>query len=92
MAAELDRCSNRFSFVLADGTEVFPVQVNCRDGAAPHYRVSSGRRGGHVLISGGEVNEATMLHKVLYQGYAVRCASADGAACGLYRHTPSYAK
>lgn len=86
MAAELDRCSKRFSFVLADGTEVFPVCVECRDNDAPHYRVSRGRRGGHVLISGEEVNEAMMLQKVIHQGYAVRCVTEDGTACGLYRH------
>jgi hypothetical protein len=88
MAAELDRCFKQFSFVLADGTEVFPVRVKCRDDTAPHYRISLGRRGGHVLISGEDVNEATMLHKVVYQGYGVRCASADGKVRGLYRHCP----
>lgn len=88
MATELNRCSDRFSFVLADGTEVFPVQVNCQDNAAPHYRISCGRRGAHVLISSEDVSEYTMWHKVVYQGYAVRCKSEDGAVCGMYRHQP----
>lgn len=88
MTVERYRFSFLLSFVLADGTEVFPVQVRSRYSDVPRYRVSRGRRGGHTLRSGEDVDEATMFHKVIHLGYAVRCASTNGAVCGLYRQCP----
>jgi hypothetical protein len=89
MAAYPWCCSQRFSFILADGTEVFPVQLQSQNGTQPRYRVSLGRRGGHALRTGEDVDEATMFQKVVNQGYAIRCTSANGAVCGLYRRCPN---
>lgn len=84
MAAQQDRFSRAFSFVLNDGTEMFPVQMKRRDNGVLAYRVSRGGTGGNTIESGEEVDEATMIRKVFDHGYSVRCASLDGRTRGLY--------
>lgn len=85
MAAEPDRFSRAFSFVLNSGTEVFPVQMKRRNTGVIAYRISRGGTGGNTLESGEEADEMTMIRKVLNHGYAVRCASLDGETKGLYK-------
>lgn len=85
MAANQERFSDVFSFILNNGTEVFPLQMKRRDSGNIAYRVSRGGTGGNTLESGEEVDEPTMIRKVLDQGYAVRCSSRDGSTKGLYK-------
>lgn len=85
MAAEQDRFSHAFSFILNNGTELFPVQMKRRDTGKIAYRVSRGGTGGNTLEAGEEADESTMIHKVLDLGYAVRCSSLDGKTKGLYK-------
>ncbi len=86
VATNQERLSRAFSFVLNNGTEVFPVQVKRRDNGNIAFRVSRGGTGGNTIESGEEVDEPTMVRKVLSLGYAVRCSSKDGATKGLYKH------
>lgn len=85
MAADQDRFSRAFSFVLNNGTELFPVQMKRRDTGMVAYRISRGGAAGNTLEAGEETDEATMIHKVLNLGYAVRCSSLDGNTKGLYK-------
>ncbi len=86
MATNHERLSTAFSFVLNNGTEVFPVQLKRRDNGNISFRISLGGAGGNTIASGEEVYESTMVCKVLSDGYAVRCSSKDGATKGLYKH------
>ena len=85
VAADQSRFSRAFSFVLNNGKEVFPVQMKRQDTGAVAYRVSRGGTGGNTLESGEEVDEPTMIRKVIDLGYAVRCSSLDGNTKGLYK-------
>jgi 5-methylcytosine-specific restriction endonuclease McrA len=86
MTISQERISRKFSFVLNNGTEVFPVQMKRRDTGSIAFRVSPGGKGGNTLEASEEVDEDTMVRKVLNEGYAVRCKSADGNTNGLYKH------
>ena len=85
MAANQERFSTAFSFILNSGIEVFPVQIKRRDNGNLAFRVSRGGTGGNTLKSGEEVDEATMIHKALNGNDAVRCSSTDGSTKGLYK-------
>lgn len=87
MATNQDRLSTAFSFVLDDGTEVFPVKMKRQDNGKITFRVSRGGAGGNTIESTEEVDEPTMVHKALNLGYAVRCSSKDGATRGQYKHS-----
>ncbi|MFW5454364.1 hypothetical protein [Thioalkalivibrio sulfidiphilus] len=86
MPTAQERISRRFSFILNNGTEVFPVQMKRRDTGTIAFRVSPGGTGGNTLEASEEVDEETMVWKVLEEGYAVRCKSLDGNMNGLYKH------
>lgn len=86
MPAAQVRISRRFSFVLNNGTEVFPVQMKRRDTGTIAFRISAGGTGGNTLEASEEVDEETMILKVLEEGFAVRCRSLDGNTNGLYKH------
>lgn len=85
MANGQDRFSRAFSFALNNGTEVFPVQMKNRSTGLVAYRVSRGGTEGNTLENGEEVDEVTMIKKVLNLGFAVRCGSLDGSVRGLYK-------
>jgi hypothetical protein len=85
MAVDQDRFSRAFSFVLNNGTELFPVRMKRRATGVVAYRISKGGTGGNTLEAGEEVDEETMIHKVFNLGYAVRCSSVDGSTSGLYK-------
>ena len=86
MPISQERMSRRFSFILNNGIEVFPVQMTRRDTGKIAFRVSPGGTGGNTLDATEEVDEETMVSLVLEQGYAVRCKSLDGHKNGLYKH------
>ena len=86
MATSPDRMSRIFCFVLNDGTKVFPVQMERRDTGNIAFRISPGGAGGNTLEASLEVDEQTMVHKVIKEGYAVRCKSVNGKTNGLYKH------
>jgi hypothetical protein len=81
-----ERISRIFSFILNNGTEVFPVQMKRRDTGVIAFRISPGGTGGNTLVACEEVDEDTMVRKVLMECYAVRCKSLDGNTNGLYKH------
>lgn len=85
MANDQDRFSRAFRFVLNNGTEVFPVRMKNRSTGLVAYRISHGGTGGNTLVAGEEVDEVTMINKVLNLDFAVRCASLDGSVRGLYK-------
>jgi hypothetical protein len=80
------RFTKIFCFILNDGTEIFPVMMKRRDTGKIAFRVSQGGSGGNTLLACDEVDEATMVKRVLGDGYAVRCSSVDGKTNGLYKH------
>jgi hypothetical protein len=86
MPVDQERISRQFSFILHTGTEVFPVQMKRRDTGTVAYRISPGGKRGNTLAAGEEVDEETMVWRVLHEGYAVRCRSLDGTTHGLYKH------
>lgn len=77
-----DRFCRKFSFVLTNGTEVFPVMMKRRETGRVAFRISVG---GNTKAAGEEVGESEMIKKVLEQSYAVRCSSLDGKTYGLYK-------
>jgi len=85
VATSQERISKKFSFVLNNGTEIFPVQMKRRDTGVIAFRISPGGTGGNTLTASEEVDEDTMIRKVLEEGYAVRCKSLDGNTNGLYK-------
>jgi hypothetical protein len=85
MSVDQDRFSRAFSFVLNNGIELFPVKMKRRDTGVVAFRISKGGTAGNTLEVGEEVDEETMIYKVLKLGYAVRCCSVDGSIRGLYK-------
>lgn len=81
-----NRMSQKICFVLNNGTKVFPLQMERRDTGNIAFRVSPGGTGGNTLEASLEVDEETMVHKVLNEGWAVRCKSVNGKTNGLYKH------
>lgn len=86
MAKDQDRFSRAFCFILKTGNEIYPLKMKRRETGNIAFRISVGGTGGNTKKTGEEVDEATMIHKVLNEGYAVRCSSLDGKVCGLYKH------
>lgn len=85
VATSQERISRKFSFILNNGTEVFPVKMKRRDTGVIAFRISPGGTGGNTLESSEEVDEDTMIRKALEEGWAVRCKSLDGNTSGLYK-------
>lgn len=85
VATSQERLSRKFSFILNNGTEVFPVQMKRHDTGVIAFRVSPGGMGGNTLGASEEVDEDTMVRKVLEEGFAIRCKSLDGNTNGLYK-------
>ena len=85
MDNDQDIFSRAFRFVLHSGTEVFPVRMKNRRTGLVAYRVSPGGAGGNTLDVIEEVDEVTMVHKVMNLDFAVRCASLDRSVRGLYK-------
>ena len=82
-ALEVDgRFSRAFSFVLQSNIEVYPVMMERQDNGNIAFRVSLK---GNTLEDLEEVDEETMVTKVLREGYGVRCASLDRKVTGLYK-------
>ncbi|QKE37571.1 hypothetical protein [Ferrovum myxofaciens] len=86
MPTSQERISRKFSFILNNGAEVFPIQMKRRDTGTIAFRISLGGTDGNTLKACEEVDEETMVRKVLEEGYAVRCKSLDGNKHGLYKH------
>jgi len=80
-----NRMSRKICFVLNNGTKGFPAQMERRDTGNIAFRVSPGGTGGNTLEASIEVDEDTMVHKVLKEGWAVRCKSVNGKTNGLYK-------
>lgn len=80
-----ERFSRAFCFVLESGKEIYPVKMKRRETGHVAFRVSLGGAGGNTLKAGEEVDEPTMIRKVLNEGFAVRCSSLDGEVKGLYK-------
>lgn len=80
-----ERLSRKFSFILKNGIEIFATQVKRRHTGVIAFRISPGGAGGNTLEVSKEVDEETMVRKVLNEGYAVRCRSLDGNTTGLYK-------
>lgn len=81
-----DVFSRRFSFVLKNGKEVFPVRMKNRQSGLVAFRVSKGGRGGNTKENGLEVqDENEMVHYVLELGYSVRASTIDKKPSGLYK-------
>ena len=80
-----DRFCRKFSFVLTNGTEVFPVMMKRRETGKVAFRISVGGTGGNTKVAGEEVGESEMITKVLEQSYAVRCSSLNRKTSALYK-------
>lgn len=85
VAKDQDRFSRAFCFILNTGKEIYPVKMKRRDTGNIAFRISPGGKGGNTNKASEEVDEATMIRKVLKEGYAVRCSSLDGEINGLYK-------
>jgi len=72
----------KVAFVLKNGHIIHPVKVKRRDTGKVAFRISGA---GNTVQASQEVDEQTMIRRVLVDGLAVRCASADGKINGLYR-------
>ncbi|CAI8856644.1 hypothetical protein EMIT0P258_20406 [Pseudomonas sp. IT-P258] len=58
MAAEQDRFSRVFSFILYNETKLFPVKIKRRDTGVVAYRISRGGTAGNTQEAGEEADEA----------------------------------
>ena len=72
--------------LLRSGKEIYPVRMKRRETGNIAFRISAGGTGGNTVEASEEVDEETMIRKVLGNGYAVRCSSLDGEVNGLYKH------
>lgn len=86
MPKDQKRFSRAFCFVLNTGKEIYPVKMKRRETGNIAFRISVGGAGGNTVKASEEVDETTMIRKVLNDGYAVRCSSLDGEVTGLYKH------
>lgn len=86
MPKNQDRFSRAFCFILKTGIEIYPVKMKRRETGNISFRISPGGKGGNTLEASEEVDEATMIHKVLQNGFAVRCSSLNGEVYGLYKN------
>lgn len=81
-----DVFSRRFSFVLKNGKELFPVRMKNRQTGLIAFRVSKGGTGGNTKENGLEVwDENEMVRYVLELGFSVRASTLDKKISGLYR-------
>lgn len=85
VARDQDRFSRAFCFVLESGKEIYPVRMKRRETGNIAFRVSPGGAGGNTVKASEEVDEPTMIQRVLKEGFAVRCSSLDGEVNGLYK-------
>lgn len=85
MAKDSALLSGVFSFVLHNAVEVFPVRIRSRETGISMFRVSPGGTGGNKLDVTEQVDEATMISRVLVNKYGVRCSSLDGSTQGQYK-------
>lgn len=85
MTRKTSEFSEAFSFILHSGKEVFPVKMRSRTTGLLAFRVSPGGTGGNTLAATEQVDEVTMVNRVLLDGFAVRCSSLDGLAHGQYK-------
>ena len=85
MTKDRSRFSKHFSFKLHTGEEIFPVQIEARATGKIAFRVSPGGKGGNTLDVTEQVDESTMVKRVLVEGWGVRCSSLDGAVQGQYK-------
>lgn len=85
MAINQERVSHKFSMILKSGTVVFPVLVKDRITGNIAFRVSPGGTGSNKTANQDQVDEATMVSRVLSQNYLVRCSSLDGETTGMYK-------
>ncbi len=82
----IDVFSRHLSFVLNNGTELFPVRVKNRQTGKVAFRVSEGGTNGNTKANGLEVeDEMEMVRYVLDLGYSVRASSLDSNTNGLYK-------
>ena len=51
------------------------------------FRITPGGSVGNTLKACEEVDQETMVRKVLQEGYAVSCTSLGGITNGLYKHS-----
>lgn len=85
MARDQDRFSRVLCFVLKSGKEIYPVKVKRRETGNIAFRVSLGGARGNTVKASEEVDELTMIQRVLNDGFGVRCSSLDGEVNGLYK-------
>lgn len=85
MAINQERVSRKFSMILKSGTAVFPVLVKDRITGNIAFRVSPGGTGSNKTANQDQVDEVTMVSRVLSQNYQVRCSSLDGETTGMYK-------
>ncbi len=85
MAIKQERVSRKFSFILKSGAEVFPVMVKDRVTGNIAFRVSPGGKGSNKTKNQDQVDEHTMVSRVLSQNHQVRCSSLDGKTKGIYK-------
>ena len=84
MAINQERVSRKFSFILKTGVEVYPVLVKDRKTGNIAFRVSVGGKGSNKTVNQDQVDESTMITRVLSENYQVRCSSLDGKN-GMYK-------
>ena len=81
-----ERFSRAFSFLLKNGTEIFPVRMKNQTTGKLAFRVSKGGAEGNRKENGLEVEaESEMVNYVLKLGYSVRAMSRDKKSSGLYK-------
>ena len=80
-----ERFSRAFSFLLHNGTEVYPVMMKNRVSGKIAFRITVGGTGGNTLEAGEEVAESVMIAKVLTEGHAVRCKPLSRGTASLYK-------
>jgi hypothetical protein len=86
MAINQERVSRRFSFIFKSGVEVFPVLVKDRNTGNIAFRVAPGGKGSNKTVNQDQVDEETMVLRVLTENYLVRCSSLDGKTTGMYKN------
>lgn len=81
-----NRLTRKIFSVINDGTKFFPAKMERRHTGNISFRVSFSGTSHPTLEVSLEFDKESFVHKVLKEGFAVRCKSVDGEAKGIHKY------
>lgn len=78
------RITSPLTLVMKDGSRFRPTQMRNRVTGLASFRVALPGTGNNTMKACEQVDETTMIQKVVNMGYSVRCVEVGGDRFGLY--------